>query len=371
MKLVGLREGRTDLLVPEQEEKADFPPGTAPVFFNRRMAINRDLTVLILRCLKPEPQSYLDAMGATGARGIRVANECGIPVTICDKDPDAIRLISQNLAHAGVGAEVIRRDSNILMYERRFDAVDIDPFGSPAPFIDAAATSAKIYLFLTATDTAPLCGAHLKAGIRRYSARPLNNEYHSETGLRILLGHAARECAKYDRGIEPLFCYAREHFVRVHLRITAGAGRADRSLGHLGYVHHCNNCGFRTEQKEILPGTMRCSECGGKLAVSGPVWLGAINDKLLITEMLEELPGADTDNERQIEKLLTTIREELDTSTFYDYHVLSRMWKVSPKTIEEVIESLKEKGYTASRVHYCGTGLKTDAPLTVIKESLT
>lgn len=369
MKLVEIKEGMTAFLIPEQDEATSFPPGSAPVFFNKRMAINRDLTILILKCLQPE--TYLDAMGATGARGLRVSKECGIKVTICDKDPDSITLIKYNRDRCCKEAEVVECDANVLMHQRRFDAVDIDPFGSPAPFMNSAATSAKKYLFLTATDTAPLCGAHLKAGIRRYFSKPLNNEYHSETGLRVLLGYAARECAKYDRGIEPLLCYAREHFVRVHLKVTGGAGRADKALANLGYVHQCNNCGFRTEQKGILPETIRCSECGGKLAVSGPVWLGPITDKDLIAEMLEKLPEAELDNEIKIEKLLTTIRDELDTSTFYDYHVLSRMWKVSPKSIDDVIESLKEKGYAASRVHYCGTGLKTDAPLAAIKESLT
>ncbi|MBN1431483.1 MAG: tRNA (guanine(10)-N(2))-dimethyltransferase [Methanomicrobiaceae archaeon] len=369
MKLVEIKEGKTRFLIPEQEEGHNFPPGSAPVFFNKRMAINRDLTVLLLKCI--EPETYLDAMGATGARGLRVFNECGIKATICDKDNDAISLIKYNRDSCCKDVEVVECDVNVLMHQRRFDAVDIDPFGSPAPFINSAATSAKKYLFLTATDTAPLCGAHQKAGIRRYFSKPLNNEYHSETGLRVLLGYAARECAKYDRGTEPLFCYAREHFVRVHLKVTGGAGRADKALDNLGYVHHCSKCGFRTEQKGILPETIHCSECGNKLAISGPVWLGAVSNNELLREMLDKLPEAELDNERAIEKLLSVCMGELDTSTFYDYHVMSRLWKVSPRSIDKVIESLNEKGYKASRVHYCGTGIKTNAPLDAIKESLT
>lgn len=369
MKLVEIKEGKTSFLIPEQEEGHNFPPGSAPVFFNRRMAINRDITVLLLKCIQPE--TYLDAMGATGARGLRVANECGIGVTICDKDRGSVELIKQNRDRCCSDVEVVECDANVLMHQRRFDAIDIDPFGSPAPFINSAATSAKKYLFLTATDTAPLCGAHLKAGIRRYFSKPLNNEYHSETGLRVLLGYAARECAKYDRGIEPLFSYAREHFVRVHLKVTGGAGRADKALANLGYIHHCNKCGFRTEQRGILAETQYCSECRVRLTPSGPVWLGPVSSPELIDDMLEKLPGAELDNENKIEKLLSVCRNELDTSTFYDYHVMSRLWKVSPRSIDDVIRSLEEKGYGASRVHYCGTGVKTDAPLEVLKESLT
>ena len=165
-------------------------------------------------------------MGATGVRGLRVANECGVPVTINDKDPEAIPLILQNVARSGLPITVTCRDACSLLYEQSFDAVDIDPFGTPAPFIDAGIRGCRRFLLVTATDTAPLCGAHLQAGIRRYFARPANTGYHAEVGLRILLGFVVRETMKYDRGIEPLFCFAREHFVHLNLMLTRGAQAA-------------------------------------------------------------------------------------------------------------------------------------------------
>ncbi len=198
MDLVEATEGKTTFLVPVQDDTIQFPPGSAPVFFNRRMELNRDATVLLLPLL--EPSDYLDAMGATGIRGLRVANECRIPVTISDRDPGAIDLITRNAIRAGLPVTVIRRDANALLSEQSFDAVDLDPFGTPAPFIDAGVRGTRRFLFVTATDTAPLCGAHLKAGIRRYSAFPMNTEYHSEVGLRILLGFVVRETARYRPG---------------------------------------------------------------------------------------------------------------------------------------------------------------------------
>ena len=92
MDLIEVSEGKTRFFVPARQDAASrFPPGSAPVFFNRRMELNRDATVLLLSILNPS--DYLDAMGATGVRGIRVANECGIPVTINDRDPLGIDLI--------------------------------------------------------------------------------------------------------------------------------------------------------------------------------------------------------------------------------------------------------------------------------------
>ncbi|WOF16424.1 tRNA (guanine(10)-N(2))-dimethyltransferase [Methanoplanus sp. FWC-SCC4] len=369
MELVEIKEGKSRFLVPAQDENLNFPPGSAPVFFNKRMEINRDLTILLLKCLDAE--NYLDAMGASGSRGIRVSKECNIHAIINDKSAEAISLIEYNRETYAPEAEVTQCDANVIMSERRFDVVDIDPFGTPAPFIDAAAGCAKKYLFITATDTAPLCGAHLKAGMRRYFARPLNNEYHSETGLRILLGFAVREIVKYDRGVEPLFCFAKEHFVRLHLKLTYGAGRADKAMENIGYIHQCPKCPYRTEQKGLLPKTLYCEECGAPLTAVGPLWTGPVSRTDIIEQMQEMLPDSELGTQNKIEKLLATCKDELETSSFYDYHVLSRHWKVSPVAIETVIERLKEKGFRASRVHYAGTGIKTDAPLSEIRESLS
>ena len=74
----------------------------------------------------------------TGVRGIRVANECNIPVTINDRDPQGITLIVHNADVTKLPVEILQRDASALLSERSFDAVDLDPFGTPAIYIDAA-----------------------------------------------------------------------------------------------------------------------------------------------------------------------------------------------------------------------------------------
>jgi len=369
MGLVEITEGTTRFFVPEQDAGSSFPPGTGAVFYNRRMELNRDATILFLR--HTEVTSYLDAMGASGARGLRVAHECGIPATINDYNPDAVDLIERNAAGIYEGeVSVTQADCRVLMAGRRFDAVDLDPFGTPAPFVDVAATSAKRYLFVTATDTAPLCGAHLKAGMRRYGARPLNTEYHSEVGLRILLGFVAREVVKYDRGIEPLFCFAREHFVRLHLRVTRGAGRADKTVARIGYIHQCPECPERLEEAGITAGCHVCPRCGKRMTAAGPLWLGPVNDRDLIHAMAGGLGETPLGTSGALGRLLTILGDELDTSTFYNYHRLAKCWHTSPRGMDEVLACLKDAGYEASRTHYDGRGIKTTAPLDVLRECI-
>jgi tRNA (guanine26-N2/guanine27-N2)-dimethyltransferase len=368
MELTEVVEGSTSVLVPVQDASAQFPPGSVPIFFNPRMELNRDATVLLLSLLKPS--EYLDAMGATGIRGLRVAGECDIPVTICDRDPTAIGLITQNKNHNGLPVTILERDVNALLSEQSFDTVDLDPFGTPAMFIDAAVRGCRRFLFVTATDTAPLCGAHLKAGIRRYGAIPMNTEYHSEVGLRILLGFVVRETVKYDRGIEPLICYAREHFTRLHLRLLRGAQAADDTLKRMGFIHQCRKCPYREEQPGLQAQDHTCPHCAVPLQPIGPLWLGSIRNDETVVRMQEALDGREFGTKKDLTRLLDTCRSELPTSSFYDYHHIAKLLGCSPPGIEIVLERIRAAGYPATRTHFSGYGIRTMAPLEIIRHAV-
>jgi len=368
MELSEITEGKTRFFIPVQDNTTQFPPGSAPIFFNRRMELNRDVTVLLLSILKPS--EYLDAMGATGIRGLRVLHECGIPVTINDRESEAIELITYNANHANLLVEIVQRDASALLSERSFDAVDLDPFGTPAMVVDAAVRGTRRFLFVTATDTAPLCGAHLKAGIRRYFARPLNTEYHSEVGLRILLGFVVRETVKYDRGVEPTFCYAREHFVRLHLRLLRGAGAADNTLKQIGFILQCPKCPYREEHPGMVPPTVSCPHCNEPLRFIGPLWLGSIRNQDILHRMQAQLNTMELGTKKDLEKLISVCIDELPTSSFYDYHHIAKLLGCSPPDINTVLERIRATGYAATRTHFSGYGIKTEAPLEIIKSAI-
>jgi tRNA (guanine26-N2/guanine27-N2)-dimethyltransferase len=369
MDLIETTEGKTTFFVPAQDASTQFPPGTAPIFFNRRMELNRDATILLVSILKPS--DYLDAMGASGVRGLRVANECNIPVTINDRDSQGIDLITHNASQANLSVEIVQRDASALLSERSFDAVDLDPFGTPAMFVDAAVRGSRRFLFITATDTAPLCGAHLKAGKRRYFAQPMNTEYHGEVGLRILLGFVVRETVKYDRGIEPLFCFAREHFVRLHLRLIRGANAADDTVKRIGYILQCKKCQYRTEQQGMFPEMVSCPNCNEKLTPVGPLWLGSIQHEDTLVQMQEQLEMMELGTKKDLARLIDVCRKELPTSSFYDYHRLTKIVGCSPPGINAVIGHIIASGYPATRTHFSGYGIKTEAPLKVIFDAIS
>ncbi len=339
-------------------------------FYNPRMKLNRDIGVAVAKSLGIS--DYLDALAASGARGLRVAKEAKVDhVALNDVSPRAAKLMEENAKRNNLGAcEIITSNANVLLHQRHFEAVDLDPFGSPSPFLAAASRSADKYLFITATDTAPLCGAHLKSGIRKYMAVPVKADHHREMGARILLGAVARELARVDKGSCPLLTHVTDHYARVYLRIGKGAKMADRSLEEMGHLEQCRICGrWRTVPGMACRSWGICSFCGGRAEVAGPLWLGPIQDRERIREVLADLEVSEARSDRAV-RLLQLCAEEIDVPMYYDHHKLCRKFKVTPGSADDLIDDLRAAGYRASRTHFSGVGIKTEAPFEVLRETL-
>lgn len=362
-----VREGTVEIEVPgESEEEIG-----EDVFYNPNQELNRDLTIAVLRAYRerePRAETYLDAMAASGIRGVRAAAD-GWTVTLCDRDEEAVALCERNLARNDLEGTVVHADANAHLHSTVADVVDIDPFGSPIPFADAAVTSARNLVCVTATDTAPLCGAHFNAGIRRYDVVPRNTEYHREMGLRVLLSALARTAARYDRAVTPLLAHATRHYVRVYLDLDSGAGVADDTLDQLGYVHHCEDCLHRDAEHGRFPTQPEtCPVCGGeRLLSAGPLWLGPIRDRGFVdataAQVTDDMGCAD-----RVHDLLDTLTSELDRPTHYDQHRLCKSWNRPATAMDEFIDQLRDAGFAAARAHYSGTAFKTDATVAEMRE---
>lgn len=331
-------------------------------FYNPRMKLNRDIGVAMARALGLV--QYVDALSASGIRGLRVAKEANVQeVTLNDVSPRACELIRRNSLRNGLDCETTCSNANVLLHERHFQAVDLDPFGSPSPYLSSASRSAQSYLFVTATDTAPLCGAHFHSGVRKYMARPLRTDYHREMGARILLGLAARELARLDKAMQPILTHVTDHYVRTYLRVVGGAKAADECLEKMGYVEHCPGCGSFALLFEPRPEGI-CAHCHGKTILAGPLWLGKIQEPDVICRALENL-----DSSARARKLLETCVAEVDVPMYYDHHSICERLNITPGRIDDVVEALCKLGYKSSRTHFCGLGIKTSAPLKVVEDA--
>jgi len=371
-------EGEVTVEVPEQAEAGVGED----VFFNPVQELNRDLTVAVLRAARDgelpgddgsadwagAAPTYLDATAASGIRGVRAAAE-EWDVTCADIDDDAVALCRENLAHNDLSGEAVRRNANALMHEDRFDVVDLDPFGTPMPFADAAMQGTRRLLCVTATDTAPLCGAHFESGVRQYWTVPRNTEYHAEMGMRVLLSALIRTAARYDLAATPVFSHATAHYARTYLALDSGAQAADDRISQLGYVDHCEHCLYR----EATPGLIAdpldsCPHCGEGIQTAGPIWLGRTCDPDFARAVGERVSG-DMGTAEEARELCETLATELDEPTHYDQHRLCKRWGVGATAMDDFLDALRGAGFAASRTHYGGTTFKTDADVTEIRRA--
>ncbi|MEC8948783.1 MAG: hypothetical protein VX837_02140 [Candidatus Thermoplasmatota archaeon] len=333
------REGAVEFKA-ETSGSGSGPGKAGGVFYNPAMASARDLHVALWRRLAPTGTT-LDGLAASGVRGLRLMTEAGAAIEFCDRSPAAAEAIRANLARNSLDAKVHAGDLCKILEGREFDALDIDPFGTPAPFIPAAvrAVADGGLLGVAATDTAVLCGAQPKACERRYGARPLSGVAAKEVGMRILLGAIAREAAGEGRAVTPLLCYTEGHHLRAWVRLTLGKPPTLCWLSHEMQLHDTNASGL-----------------------AGPLWADALGDPAALPNE-QELP--DTAQRQGLVRLLTTLREELPGPPgLWDMNEMARAaGRGETPRRERIVVALQERGWFASSSIFHPLGIRTDAPL--------
>ncbi|MDO5861767.1 MAG: tRNA (guanine(26)-N(2))-dimethyltransferase [Thermoplasmata archaeon] len=347
-----IREGGTDILVPQRHSTHGPGKKMGTVFFNEQMSFNRDVSVMLLRALNREKLTVADAMAATGSRSVRIANEVpNTEVVANDISSDAMPWIRRNIEINSLSnCEASNRDMHVLFSERTFGYVDLDPFGSPVPFLQSAIRGCgrRAVLAVTATDMAPLAGAHAVKCRRRYQCEPVRGYMCHEGGLRILMCTVARELAKFDRGMRPLLSFYADHYYRTYVQIEEGAKAADATLARLGYME------YDTETMERSLSPVRDDR-----HPLGPFWLGPLHDQGFVRTFSTEGMA----DERRCRKYIDLWTNELDDQVFvYDVSELSSHLKMSPPRIADFVEMLNQHG-RASLTHFSPTEFMTDIPL--------
>jgi tRNA (guanine26-N2/guanine27-N2)-dimethyltransferase len=177
-----IKEGRAVISVYEGKISKKLP-----VFYNPVMKMNRDISVLLLNSVADKEIKIADIMAGSGVRSIRFLLELEkgkiSGITINDYSENAVKDIKKNLRLNKIKIskkiEITNKDANNLLLESfGFNYIDIDPFGTPNPFLDSAVKriSREGILAVTATDTSALAGSFPTACKRKYWAVPLRNE---------------------------------------------------------------------------------------------------------------------------------------------------------------------------------------------------
>ncbi len=364
VSLAVVSEGAVEVEVPKTSAVRRRGPAArdAPVFYNQATELGRDASVALVRAVAAGGWRALDGLAGSGIRGVRYAVEGpgGLVLTLNDADPLAAALCRRNAARNGLeDARVTERKLETLLHEERFDLVDIDPFGSPARFLAGAVRAVRRggVLALTATDTPALCGSEPRPCARRYHARPWRGDAMHEVALRILLGAVVREAARTDLAAQPLLSMAEDHYVRVFLRVTKGARRADEALAQMGYAWAGEDRGVRTGPHPPPKGPW-----------AGPLWLGAMHDRDTVGRLSPtEVMGTRV----RLGRLVGLWLEEADLPPLLvDVNRLSGELGVPSPSLADLVGALRERGFRAGRAHTNPQGVKTDAPMADLEDAM-
>jgi len=304
-----------------------------PVFYNPVMELNRTISVVLLNSINKNNLQIALPLAASGIRGIRFLKELKKgkikTLEMNDYSSQALRLIKENLKINKIKSKKIKlhnSNANIFLLESSgFDYIDIDPFGTPNPFLDAAIIriARDGILAITATDTSALAGTYINACKRKYFAIPLKNELKHEIGIRILIRKVQLIGAQYEKALTPIFSYSKEHYMRIFFKCEKGKKKVDEIIEKHGHYEN-----------------------------SGPMWLGQLWDKKLAEKMYMQ---EKTD-------FLKIIKNEskIDVFGFYDIHAICKKHKIKQiPSFDVLIERIKKAGYKVSKTHFKPEGLKS------------
>jgi tRNA (guanine26-N2/guanine27-N2)-dimethyltransferase len=365
--MVCIEEGKIRIVLPKETRKVRGPGKKEEIFYNPAMALSRDINVLMIKSYFGESSKklrFIDGMAGTGIRGLRIAREtsCNFELWLNEKHPEAFKKIQET---AGINkiqnVTVTNEDVVSVLSREKFDYVDIDPYGSPARFVEPAMRAAnhRGLVGITATDLAVLCARYPQACIRRYLSRPMKCKAVHELGLRILIGYVVRMAGKFDMGLFPELSYYEGHHFRVYFKVFRKVSKAKESFSMLGWIEKGENGMYHTTKH--LPDPFE--------QFSGPLWLGPLHNQKLLSTMISLLKKDEFSYlNNKTSKLISLFSEEnlICIPFYYLTDEIASYAHTSPPPLKIFLENVSDRGYKASRTHFSPVGVKTDAPLEVL-----
>ncbi|KAE9370878.1 N2,N2-dimethylguanosine tRNA methyltransferase [Stipitochalara longipes BDJ] len=385
----------------------------------------------------------LDALSATGLRALRYAHEIPFTTLVTANDllQTATEAIQLNVQHNKLEDKISANTGNALthMYKfvgddtkdtkgnprpsEKYDVIDLDPYGTAAPFLDAAVQAVRDdggLLCVTCTDAGVWASnGYPEKSFSLYGGTPMKGVMSHEAGLRLILHAIATSAARYGLAIEPLLSLSIDFYARVFVRITKSANDVKFLAGKTMVINNCDTgCGAWTTQtlgknkltkdkngkgfywKHVFgPASLggdNCLHCGMKTHLAGPMYAGPIHSPEFIKRILDGLPNVSKDTYQttvRIEGMLNLALEEVfpleddpDSPTatsktrkcdhsiidlapfFFIPSALSKVIHCVTPHEDAVRGALRHLGYWCTRSHAKPGSIKTNAPWDVIWE---
>lgn len=375
----------------------------------------------------------LDALSATGLRALRYAKEIPMATSITANDlsPSATASIRLNVDHNQLSGKITPNTSNAIEHmhhtaaagfggSRHYHVIDLDPYGTAAPFLDSAvqAIADGGLLCVTCTDAGVFASlGYLEKTYSQYGGLPLKGVHAHEGGLRLILHAIATSAARYGLAIEPLLSLSIDFYARVFVRVHRSPAEVKFLASKTMVVYNCDvGCGAwsiqhlaRVKEKRakngdvfynftsaLVPSTdTHCEHCGFRTHLAGPMWGGPLHNPRFIQRVLDMLPNLDREiygTVPRIEGMLSIAMQEsledpdASRSTsdrpipptnpvtrshhpfFFTPSTLSRVIHCVSPSDAAVRGALMNLGYRTTRSHTKAGSICTDAPWSVVWE---
>ncbi|KAF5377059.1 hypothetical protein D9757_007744 [Collybiopsis confluens] len=375
--------------------------------------------------------TILEALSATGLRSIRYAKEIPLVkyVLANDLSSTAVAAMKRNVDLNGLGPKtkaenegsvkletpglgngkvrVNEGDACVFMYSHRtdkVDVVDLDPYGTAAPFIDAAVQAVKDegLLCVTCTDVSILAtNNYPEKCFSNYGGLPMKAEYSHEAvrilvvnalsstetvaqGLRLVLHAVSTSASRYGRYIEPLLSLSIDFYVRLFIRVNSSPFQVKKALTKTSTYFICTSCqsfydqplGRVVEKKgandnvnlvfKTQPGPpvgSKCPECDSNLHLAGPMWSGPIHDTAFVSKILQHTEACmdQYGTATRMQGMLTVAKEELHAPFYFTPTKVASFFHCQTPSLDDTASALLHAGHQVSRSHAIPGSLKTTA----------
>ncbi|WP_455463159.1 hypothetical protein [Candidatus Hodarchaeum mangrovi] len=382
MELIHIEEGRREYLVPVSSIKGNAPNKSDEVFFNSYQEINRDISILMLRAYQiihdVDSIKICEPLCGIGVRSCRYNQEIlNSNLFSNDLNPKALAIFQQNISllpqKSRKSIQLFNMEANQFLQhlnqEREiFDYIDIDPYGSPIPFVQNAIKilNFKGLIALTATDLANLAGVYPKALYAKYGLSHFDIRIGNihEIAARALIAGIQRIALIHNQTLIPILTFYHRHFIRVFFVRYRGVKKI---ISETGFIIQCKKC--HTIYSSTIGKINTCSSCNSTDSYSiGPIYLGLLHDANYITKILNDPHLSNLGTNYLLKKLIKRIEEEIQIPVPWSFHIPNIADQINSRLppITQIMNLLKNKGFRCSRTHFSGSSIKTTAPLSEI-----
>ncbi|HHG2224717.1 MULTISPECIES: N2,N2-dimethylguanosine tRNA methyltransferase [unclassified Synechococcus] len=347
-------------------------------FFRSDSRPARDLGVLLARRLAGHgPLRVLDLMAGCGVRSLRYGLEAGAAaIWANDADPERLPLLRVNLEPLGqrlalrLSAHTAQKLlADCLLRDQRFELVDLDAFGCPAALLPLALEAVRFggVLYLASTDGRSPTGHDRVAALRSLGAAARAHPASWELALRLQLGVVARAAWCLGRGLRPLLNFSDGRTFRTAVQVQRSPLALEED--QLGLLAHCHGCG--DQQVQSLKRLRGWQDCGCSapppLAVSGPLWIGPLQDPGWLGDLSVLAAGGHAAEESR--RLLANLSADAgEGARVWPMAEIARRSPAGTVRLRHLLERLRREGWSAGVSGVMPGQLRTSAPWAVVLE---